>query len=94
MKKLAALVLIAMLSTNAMADRSGDIIGALIIGGFVGNAIAKDNQEKQVQPQPIIIAPQNVPVIIPPQHGRPVYEIINVYDYACQCIRKVAIVKN
>ena len=87
MKKIVA-VIATLLSFNAAANP--DVIGALILGGFVGNLIGTEN-ERQKHPQ-VIIQPQVVPYpggyYSSPQYmipRRPVYRPITMWDPNCRC---------
>lgn len=100
MKKLITCLVIAssaILSVPANASSSSDVIGALIIGGLIGNAIS-ENENRQpnhrrdntyiypgTNAYPIYVPP---PVYTPPPRAwspNPVYQLMPVYDSSCNC---------
>ena len=66
MKKLliGATVLSLAVATPAYADRSGDVIGAIIGGIVVGKVLSDSEHQRQVAVQPVIVSPPPQQVII------------------------------
>ena len=77
---LTSIALIASLGT-AQAAGPEDVLLGIILGGVIGNAIAKDSPQPVYQQPQIIYQPQPQIIYAPPPPPRPVCEHHPVYDH-------------
>jgi hypothetical protein len=94
MKKTLLALLLAIISTTALADgyhnrgyysNGNDVLLPLIVGGTLGYIIA--------QPRTIVVQqPQYAPLpSYVPANNEPIYQYQNIYDGNCACYRRVLV---
>jgi hypothetical protein len=95
MKKLLLVLLLAILSTTAIADGyhnrnyhghggSDNVLLPLIVGGTIGYIIA--------QPRTVIVQqPQYAPLPSYVPANEPIYQYQNIYDGNCACYRQILV---
>jgi hypothetical protein len=95
MKKTILVLLLASLSTTAIADsyynrnyhghgNNGDVLLPLIVGGTLGYIIA--------QPRIVVQQPQYTPLpSYVPANNEPIYQYQNIYDGNCACYHRVLV---
>lgn len=72
MKKLIAAAVLATTALTAHADRTSDVLGALILGGFIGADIQRNKQPEVIiqQPSQPVVIQQPAPIVVHQEHYR------------------------
>ena len=97
MKKTILVLLLASLSTTAIADsyynrnyhghgNNGDVLLPLIVGGTLGYIIAQPRQQTI-----IVQEPQYAPLPSYVPANEPIYQYQNIYDGNCACYRRALV---